>query len=212
MNNRARPRDKGDSTHLRIHSVEDFAAVLHDAITDRSRFTSASAAARQAGVAQATLWRLCRSPGQDIRADVYAAVRGLLTREEQIVLDEKVWPSDAVLAYDEYTEWLLDQQAEEAWADDLVRLLVERVRIEVPHVYNEWGTLFAAGDFHESRRILALVRVVAPLTESRASGGVERGQSELTRAEFGRFVELGWQREKILLRRKPDHLRAHGQG
>jgi hypothetical protein len=212
MNNRARPQSKREAVRLRIHSPEDFAAVVKKAITDRSRFPSVSAAARQAGLLQPTLWRLSRSPGQFVDADVYSAVLTLLTPDEQIVLDEKVWTSESFIAYSEYKEWLAEQEAEAAWDDPLVRLLVTRVETEVPHVYNEWNALFAAGDYHESRRLIAMLRIVVPLVEARNSGGVERWHTDLSTSEFRRFIDAGWQREKILLNRGSDAARVQAQG
>jgi hypothetical protein len=55
-----------------------------------------------------------------------------------------------------------------------------------------------------ARFSLALYRVFEPLLDSAASGWIERRGNELSRREFGQFVNAGWRREAILLDRVSD--------
>ncbi len=110
--------------------------------------------------------------------------------------------------------------------------LWNRVKKEVPHVFLEITGLIESGlrrmnsrarekGWNESqkRRSLrsdigpmrfktAIVRILLPLLEVRESGWIERRGAELSRDEFRRFVEHGWERERIVLRRDGDLQRA----
>jgi hypothetical protein len=54
----------------------------------------------------------------------------------------------------------------------------------------------------------AIYRIYLPLLEAKRSGWIERAGHELSDKEFRRFVERGWEREKILLNRQGDIERA----
>lgn len=54
----------------------------------------------------------------------------------------------------------------------------------------------------------AIYRIFLPLLEAKEAGWIERRGSELLPDEFRKFVEKGWEREKILLNRAGDLQRA----
>lgn len=59
------------------------------------------------------------------------------------------------------------------------------------------------------RYLLAFYRIIQPLLDSQSVGQIERHYSELAlnSGEFQQFIEAGWLREKILLRREGDRVR-----
>jgi hypothetical protein len=65
------------------------------------------------------------------------------------------------------------------------------------------------GGIAPERYVLAFYRIIQPLLDSQGYGQIERHHSELEvdSAEFQQFIEAGWIREKILLRREADRVR-----
>lgn len=62
------------------------------------------------------------------------------------------------------------------------------------------------------RYAVAILRTIEPLLEAAQSSGVERSMSELSFEEFRDFIEMGWEREQILLDRGSDLARAQRSG
>lgn len=83
--------------------------------------------------------------------------------------------------------------------------VVTYIKVPVPDDGHDWRRFPASV---ADRLDLVLHRVLEPLLAGRDSGGVERLWEELSDDELRTFVDLGLQRELILLDRAPDVQRA----
>jgi hypothetical protein len=86
--------------------------------------------------------------------------------------------------------------------------LVERARRVSSDVFTALDALRNDHNFVVDRIQLVLVRILEPLLESYASGGIERYHGSLSDEELADFVRGGFQREIILLNRENDLARA----
>lgn len=89
------------------------------------------------------------------------------------------------------------------WAD-----LVERARRATPDVFTALDALMNDRNFVGDRIQVGLGRILEPLLESYASGGIERYHGTLSDDELADFVRAGFLRETILLNRDNDLARA----
>jgi hypothetical protein len=135
----------------------------------------------------------------------------LLNDEEFLAIGVTLMTPEAQRRMAVYAEWVQRRAQRFPSQDRLVNELFERVANEVPDVQTDWAKhALQREGIKDERRWLALWRVLAPLADATWAGGIERTHDELSTEEFQRFVRLGWEREKLLLRRDADVVRAGG--
>jgi hypothetical protein len=95
------------------------------------------------------------------------------------------------------------------WASRLSKVDAEcqRVLTLVAGEYEIDRSKQVADSVSPPRFLLSVYRMLEPLLDSAASGWVEFRQDELTVAKFRRFVDAGWKREEVLLKRSTDRHR-----
>jgi hypothetical protein len=206
--NRRRSREHWAGPRYRVDDKQAFARILRASI-GRLYGGNVNEAARLVGLSQSTLHRMCTNPSAALYASSLRAVERLLSPDDRLAFGQTLLTPEAQERIAAQRRWIDATNAQQfALRRDLVRELIDRVKREVPDVVTEWQGLFRRPGFLKGRRAVALWRVVAPLAEAESAGGVERTHEELTVEEFQQFVRRGWEREKILLRREPDVVRA----
>jgi hypothetical protein len=172
-------------------------------------------AARDAGLAASTLRRLLRGRSNWLRQGVFNRLHSVV--EPQPALWARVlWTDFGLRVLWTYLKWIHDTRSrisgtptfvlpsdfdvEESERRTALReALWTRVCERLPHVRHDFERMVR---HHGSDRLeLAFDRIVEPLLDATRSASVERSWDELSPREFGRFIELGWKREKMLLRR-----------
>jgi hypothetical protein len=206
--NKRRSREQWSGPRYRVEDRQAFVRILRANIYRRYG-GNVNEAARAVGLSQPTLHRMCTNPPAALYASSLRAVERLLSPDDRLPFGQTLLTPEAQERIAAQRRWIDAINAQRLAArPQLVRELIDRVRREVPDVVTEWKALFQRPGFLKGRRAVALWRVIAPLAEAESTGGVERTHDELTVEEFQQFVRRGWEREKILLCREPDVVRA----
>lgn len=208
------------------------AAVLDRAI--RTRFGgNVSAAARSVGMPQSQVYRFSRGALGGARRETLERLAKLVLPSERREIRAALLPRETVVALRRYDRWLRESAAPAVLGLDVLSSLVKRpweaetasatlafrshelqrlvrvLRRRFPQPFDRFaGEMQRRGHARQRRIALAVARVVAPLLDAGASGGIERDVDELSESELRRFLAAGFARERILLRRAPDVLRA----
>jgi hypothetical protein len=178
-----------------------------------------------------------RGKGGHVSIDVFRKLEVLL--EDRAELDYVFLTSQAAETLRRYSNWLIQQsqipKAEFRYRSVEIERLLGRIRKEVPTVANAllrwldpseiaystwvealggdriWGKLYPRAGISALRCDVMILRMLDPLMQVYATGGIERSADELSPTEFRRFIEQSWRREEIMLNRESDFARAQGR-
>lgn len=216
-----RPHANGRAVTVRDRDA--LAQLIERALSVRFRGRGGLArAARLGGLAASQLTKLRQRALGSISAKTFDGIERILaTGEDQASLREvTLLPADADLLERATAAYYAEMRRILPLSPDDRRMLIRYVREAFPATCRPFEA-FARRRGHITPRIeLAYVRAVAPLlqVDGRTFGeiGIELTLAELGSRRWGkagsvaeRFVELGLMRERLLLDREPDHLRAY---
>ncbi len=224
---------KAGGREYRVQNPQLFAAVIDDAITRRHEGIR-DQAARSVGLRHNTLKRYQTGAGAKVRHETLEKLRRLVGRGRVKSLESALFSPDARDALAEYDRWVAREiralllgnalnlrrvSARTEWerenhlaaglerASVLEKLLI-RLKKQYPAEWKPLTTFLVRRGHFTARAKLAQLRIVAPLLGDYDTGGIERGESELSETELQQFIKAGIKRERILLDRESDIRRA----
>jgi hypothetical protein len=170
---------------------------------------------------QQTLNRWATKGAKAVQEEKRMRALRLLTAEEAKAFDALLLPSHVCARLARYTDWRREQlRAEIMDEDDVDPYLrtsyawdVERERVWKAILQRHRGlagrlVLAMNRVLDEERARIAERAVLDPLLQYGASGGIERHWSELTPAEFRRYLKGAIQAQEVLLNRPAEIVRA----
>ncbi|MFG1691132.1 hypothetical protein ACGF5M_03060 [Gemmatimonadota bacterium] len=189
-----------------------------------SSLGSAEVDVRVIGARQKTLSRIARGQPQRISHDTYQLLRqvlivaglsGKLTELERLIM-----APEARRLVTEYRGWLAAEGRSTPDTPDPEEWLgLQLDTKERQHLWNKLEELcpkevarfrlfVRERGHHDARTQLSLERILRPLLQHQASGGIERDWEELSERELAQYLKASQKAEEILLSRPPDLERA----
>jgi hypothetical protein len=195
---------------LAIIDRRGFAARIRVAIAEN--YKSTNAAAKAVGIPQSILSRLLNRKHAQIDEHTITSLTKLFPKGDDS-WRRHVETEQTRAALIEWERWLVGECERIIGAERGFRSkhwefgkLSSRLRSDLPSVHNEIEK--CADQITNSRASLIRCRIFEPVLAARNSGWIERNASELTTEEFKTLVESGWKRERMLLNREEERVRA----
>lgn len=175
-------------------------------IVERSGL-SVNAFAGEHGISQPLLWFLLNEKRKRVSVDTYHTLMRLTSSQEAQVIKELFLDDQAQDVIATYWLWMHRVRIAPITVPrkELMSLMNDtRVRRAFVHLVQ-----VVKNRRHPMSRVVVAVRsALLPLERTHATKGVERSWSELTEDERGRFLAAGLDRERILLERDEERVRA----
>lgn len=196
-----------------IHDRAEVARIVEVIIRDLGDGNEVATAA-MVGTSQPTLNRLRRAALDSIAHATAIALEQAAKRvgEADAFTTAVISPAALRLYRNGYKPWCVERVSrfEERSlgihpdvAREGVRQLWHLAHAEFPEQFTRLAAAMAKRRVDETRERIAVIRILEPLLESPASGGIERRWTELSARERRDFIDAGIKRELIMLNREP---------
>jgi hypothetical protein len=202
-----------NTTRYSIHDRAEVARVVEVIVREVGRGNEVATAAN-VGISQPTLNRLRRSALDSIAHATAIALEHAAKQvgETDAFTTAVISPAALRLYRNGYKPWCVERVSrfEERTlgihpdvAREGIRQLWHLAHAEFPEQFKRLAAAMAKRRVDETRERIAVIRILEPLLESPASGGIERRWTDLSPRERRDFIDAGIKRELIMLNREP---------
>jgi hypothetical protein len=228
----ARHKRPKEPRQVRVADPEGLSCELRRVIQEV--YGGVSNAAEKIGMPQSTLHRIVSGRRTALRLSTVRRLKRLVPEGRQSHFDEMLLSRAAINLLAAYKKWQGDRFHrylfnKRAWwsivggkaqktagnhrtvpaqRTYLLTRLVERAGVECAKEFEKLLEDFELGGHDGGRENVAYLRIVEPLLDAPDCGRIELSEHELSKADFRRFISAGIKRERILLKRSANAVRA----